>query len=296
MLAGDGQGQFQAERVDPIGDDLAEQFRSIGTQALSQVRRGTHVPYSSGRKPDRHEIAVTSLDQVPPLVAALDTIGSYKALTIFDPNGAVAEQVDLYVVAVQSDGATRYFLRKTSSKKRLKRTNRITAIWRGSVFETLEDDPVLFDSTFDAVVEPDDVYILNQDSFERSLGFLEAARREAETTVRQATAGLAIANKDEFINAVTSDLNMVSKTRAIAERVQDPAYATRMTVANLIAVAHQHTDIELDWTQAADGSYQLQFHSDASRRWRILKVLDDDYVQSLVTDLVYESNSKNPIQ
>lgn len=291
MLGRDNGGTFEAEMLAPLSTGLAHQFRHTCREALRKIEVGAHVPYSPGRKPDAHEIATIDLQSVAPLVEALGSIEPRTGLNIFDVEGHLASRVDLYVVAVH-DEATIHFLRSTSPKKRLKRTNRITAIWRGSVFETLEDDPLLFDTSFDAVVHDGEVYILNQTSLERSLGFLEAARQAAESTVRTAISALAIINEDDFLKAVTGDANMISKTRSIAQRLADPGYAQRMTIDNLIAVTKQHPEIDIDWETNDEGEQRLVFHPDPARRWRILKILDDDYVQSLITDLVYESNSK----
>lgn len=294
MLGSDGDG-FEAQRLEPMGAELREQFRSACLSAAADLEKRTHVPYAPGRKPDRHEAATTTLAEVPPLQAALGSVGQPGQLDMFDPDGEFAKHVDLYVVAVETH-PPRYFVRSTSRRKRLRQTNRIAAVLRGQVFETLEDDPLLFDLTFDAVVVGADVFILNQASFERSLGFLEAARQAAESIVTAAIAELDIANESDFVEAVTSDVNMISKTRSIARRLEDPTYAERMIVENLIAVSKQHPEIDLDWQDSDDGSRHLLFLPGPQHRWRILKVLDDDYVQSLVTELVYESNSKHRLE
>lgn len=270
----------------------SERLRPV---AAADLEKRTHVPYAPGRRPDRHEAATTTLTEVPPLQAALVSLAQPGHLDMFDPEGEFAKHVDLYVVAVETD-PPRFFVRSTSRMKRLRQTNRIAAVLRGQVFETLEDDPLLFDLTFDAVVVGADVFILNQASFERSLGFLEAARQAAESIVTAAIAKLDIANESDFVEAVTGDVNMIAKTRSIAKRLEDPTYAERMTVENLIAVIEQHPEIDLDWKDSDDGSRRLIFLPGPQHRWRILKVLDDDYVQSLVTELVYESNSKHRLE
>jgi hypothetical protein len=291
MLSGTN-GDFAAQRLEPMSVELKEQFRSACESVLGDVEKRTLVPYEPGRKPDRHEAATATLDEVPPLMVALGALTPPGQLAIFDPDGDLARQVDVYIVTVETD-PIRYFVRSTSPKKRLKQTNRIAAIMRGQVFESLEDDPLLFDLTFDAVVVGIEVYILNQSSFERSLGFLEAARAAAESIVTAAIAGLEIANVSEFLEAVTTDVNMIAKTRSIARRLDDPDYAARMTVANLVAISDQHPELHLDWEEDEHGAKRLVFLPDPQHRWRILKVLDDDYVQSLVTELIYESNSKH---
>lgn len=294
MLGSDGNG-FAAQRVEPMGVELRERFRDACLSAVADLEKRTHVPYSPGRKPDRHEAATANLDDVPPLQAALSSVAQPGQLAMFDPDGEFARHVDLYVVAVETD-PPQHFVRSTSRKKRLRQTNRIAAVLRGQVFETLEDDPLLFDLAFDAVVVGADVFILNQTSFERSLGFLEGARQAAESIVTTAIGGLQITNEADFVEAVTNDVNMIAKTRSIARRLEDPTYAERMTVENLLTVIEQHPEIHLDWEDGEDGSPRLVFLPGPQHRWRILKVLDDDYVQSLVTELVYESNSKHRLE
>lgn len=41
-----------------------------------------------------------------------------------------------------------------------------------------------------------------------------------------------------------------------------------------------------------DGQEMLVFDPDPSRRWILLKLLDDDYLNSVMTHLKYEVNSK----
>jgi len=47
--------------------------------------------------------------------------------------------------------------------------------------------------------------------------------------------------------------------------------------------------------QGPSGKEHLVFYNDPARRWRILKLLDDDYVRSELTKIEYESNSKTPL-
>jgi hypothetical protein len=43
-----------------------------------------------------------------------------------------------------------------------------------------------------------------------------------------------------------------------------------------------------------DGVEKLVFDPEPSRRWILLKLLDDDYLTSVMTELKYEVNSKIP--
>lgn len=55
-------------------------------------------------------------------------------------------------------------------------------------------------------------------------------------------------------------------------------------------------EIEFDWDIGEDGAGRFVFHTDRQRRWQIPKFLDDDYLQSLVTEFVSEANSKHQMR
>lgn len=61
-----------------------------------------------------------------------------------------------------------------------------------------------------------------------------------------------------------------------------PAYAAAMTTDRLIAFAEER-GIPID-TEEVSGVRQFVFIADPQHRWRILKLLDDDYLHSSLTD------------
>jgi hypothetical protein len=66
-----------------------------------------------------------------------------------------------------------------------------------------------------------------------------------------------------------------------------------MTAERIIDFAEER-GIPID-TEEVEGERELVFRRDPQRRWRILKVLDDDYRHSSLTDTDYEANSKSPM-
>ncbi|MDP9336034.1 MAG: DUF4868 domain-containing protein [Actinomycetota bacterium] len=239
-------------------------------------------------------MAYLPADSVPGLPSALDQAEEPADLQLFEPTSSVAETLRFYIVAIRNrNGGRIHFVRSKGTTLRLKRTRKIAAVMRGAVYDQLEADPLVFDATFDAIVSADVALVINQGAFERSLGFVAQAQELARETLTQLTERLEIANADDFLAAGSSDLNMVAKVRGIAEKLAtDGAYANAMTTERLVAFATDN-HIEID-VEVVDGNQRLVFHSDPARRWRILKLLDDDYLHSQLTELDYEVNSKSP--
>jgi hypothetical protein len=95
------------------------------------------------------------------------------------------------------------------------------------------------------------------------------------------TAGLKITNSDAFINACRRNLYMTKKL----ERIVESGYAASITperVERLVA------DFNIDAEVLRDG--RLAF--DPKKPWALLKVLDEDFLTSPLTDNRYESSSK----
>lgn len=275
-----------------IGEGLAGDFRNVATQFALALSARTLVPYTPGRKPDDHELVHLPASEVPELAHIAEVIEGPTQLEVFKPDSREAGRLRLYVVSVRrSSSQWIHFPRHMSSRSRLVRSNKIAAALMGGVYDRLEADVFLFDQSFDAIVSQGFAFISNQGQFERSLGFLEEAGEAASETLVKITGQLRIKNLDALLVAASSDNNMISKIRGIQAKMSiDETYARSMTMEKLTEFIRS-SGIEVD-VEEQDGQEHLVFYPDPPRRWRILKLLDDDYLHSQLTSLDYESNSK----
>jgi hypothetical protein len=86
----------------------------------------------------------------------------------------------------------------------------------------------------------------------------------------------------------------MSKIASIYRRMQSDAdYVRAMNMADIVRYIHDHPETEIRLEQVG-GQDSLIFETPPSRRFKILKLLDDDYLHSTLTDWYYESNSKTP--
>jgi hypothetical protein len=99
-----------------------------------------------------------------------------------------------------------------------------------------------------------------------------------------------------LLAAVTTDEKMISKVRGIQAKMDaSAAYSKAMTMERLVHFVKDNPQVQID-LEGAQGQEVLVFHADVARRWRILKLLDDDYLFSKLTELDYEANSKTPLK
>jgi hypothetical protein len=283
---------FAAE-VLKVTEALASDFAVSARTYAAGITELTIVPYSAGRTPSPYEASVTPIADVPRLREILGILEGDGDLPSFTP-GDAARHVVFYVVSLRLDDAWTHAVRKKSGATlRLARSRRIAALFTNQLFDRFEAEPLMFDSTYDALVIDPHVVMTSQRNFEIALDFLELARKEVESTLTAMTSELPIKNRDEFLSAASSDINMLAKVRSIAEKMRrDPNYAKAMTLGRLKEFVKTRPGIQLD-IEIVNGQEALVFHTDVQRRWRLLKLLDDDYLHSELTSHDYEVNSKD---
>ena len=162
----------------------------------------------------------------------------------------------------------------------------MAAIFRDGIYTELEEETLLFDRSFDFVVAPEITLIMKQESFQGSLDYLADVRANAVEILVSVTAEVPIHNFEELSAAVSRQLGMISKLASVAERFRtDPAYAASMNLENIIAFAGAHPEHEID-LEGPEDDKKLRFYPDPQRRWKILKLLDDDYLFSQLTSQI----------
>lgn len=102
-------------------------------------------------------------------------------------------------------------------------------------------------------------------------------------------AQIPISNADAFRAAGTGQMQMMSKLAQIARK----PYLNRVTIEDLRRTI---TECELEvQIVEEDGQEKLLFEANPNKRWLILKMLDDDFLGSIMTDQKYAVNSKSAI-
>ncbi len=112
---------------------------------------------------------------------------------------------------------------------------------------------------------------------------------QATETLKLVTTQIPIKNQEAFEKACTTQLSMMEKLSRIAKN----PYLKSLTLADIQRTIREFKlDIEV---VGKNQEAQLVFDPHPQKRWLILKLLDDDYLDSTLTRKRYEVNSKRPI-
>ena len=192
-----------------------------------------------------------------------------------------------------SEGIGVTFYRIADPLLQAKRSKVFGWLQESEVYGRLEPaDVLLLRNDFEVVVIAGYAFFNKKATFERAFGFLDQLRSESGKTFTAVTQSLRIKGLAELQQACTSQLQMMAKMSSIKRSMDaDPDYAKAMTMKNLIAYIESHPHVDIEIEGEGEGR-SLVFDPSPARRFQILKLLDDDFLRSVLTQRDYEAGSK----
>lgn len=182
-----------------------------------------------------------------------------------------------------------------SPDKALGTGRRLVAFWSGERFSALTE-PLVVDRSFRVIVAQGVALMPTAASYEGLFGPPTALRVEAAATFTETFEdALAVRGVDELRTACLSDLNMMRKLVSIRRRLADPRFRAALTMDRILAflAANPQITVPVDHSGPVPA---LVFEPGPQQRWALLKLLDDDYLRSDLTDYRYEANSKSEVR
>jgi hypothetical protein len=193
-----------------------------------------------------------------------------------------------YWVAILTVGEQKaYFFRAFSAAAELKKKRGMALVSHNGTFGTVEEEIFLFDDSIDCFVFGDYLYVLRKNDYRRIFDQYEAIRRAARRASVVFQKRIPVANAEAFTDACANEAGLADKLIAVIKR----AYFDTLTIDKLKPVITDFT-LGIPIVTGDGGAEQLQFRTAPEHRWRILKLVDDDYLRSTMTGAAYEVNSK----
>jgi hypothetical protein len=160
-------------------------------------------------------------------------------------------------------------------------------VFKQGQYDHFTDRLFLFDQHIDCVCRGDNLFIFKKDNFQKIFQFYELLLKTAKETLKIIRERIPIDNFDAFEQACEGHLQKVAKLKNIALK----PYLAQLTMADLKKVIKKY-NLRI---QTIGKGKKEKIHFDASDKWAILRLLDDDYLESVMTGNSYEANSKRPI-
>ena len=244
-------------------------------------------PYDAGYHPDPHELCQFPLAEVPEVEAIVRAVSDVDSAELFHERSTIIDGLRFYAVVLQSPktGPATFF-RNFGPARELSRSAKFGIIFRNGFYDKLEQRVFLLDDNVDCFAWRGHMFIKSVSQFHRIFGYFESLVEKAEATFAAISPRIPISNFDEFREACLANILMLAKLSQIARK----PYLNTVTMEDIKRTISEF-DLEVP-TKTIDGVEKLVFERSPQKRWTILKLLDDDYLGSVMTKLKYVANSK----
>lgn len=302
-----GQGEVAAvmvitqERDGPVVSQLRPTQRAL--PALTDVVRTAAgefancevIDYAPATSIVEGQIMWASASSVPLLQTIVQDSQDLAGMPVFDPATSKLSAIKLAAMRVEVGDTAALFVQNLRGDQIVAQSRRYGVIVRRGVIDLPpRGQMLLFTRDVAAIVVGDIALFKDRPAFERLFGYLAQLQQRATATLQTVTANLRITGFDKLAVAVTTSPAMLGKMASIQRKLdQFPQYREALTMPRLLDFVRDHPECGVE-TQGQGNTAELVYRNDPQHRFKILKLLDDDYLRSELTRLEYETNSKSP--
>lgn len=277
-----------------LAENLVGEFRQIVAYLIAQLKRerdSAHLllrTYSLQSKPDAHEVEWLSLSEHDDIARQLRPLASPVTLDLFQEEAPFVAGLRFYSITLQpTESPPVHFLRAYGQKKVLGRS-RSFAVWlQDGTYDRVSTPIFLFDHHIDCVSVGNWLFVLKKDNAHEMFRTAQLLRQSADQMLADLRTSIPIANFEGFARDCESHLLKLAKVRSILSK----PYLRQITMGRIQQVIATH-HLPLEIVEVA-GCEQLLY--DPKQKWVILKLLDDDYLWSVMSDQRYEVSGKREL-
>jgi hypothetical protein len=278
-----------------LSAELTETFRSVAAYTLAHYKKehnnGNLVlrKYTVESKPESYEVEYLDLSAYESIMEQISPLAALADVEVFEADEKFVSGLRFYVIAVQPpNGDPFYFFRSYTPKKMLSRSRFFAMVFRHGIYDQVIEPAFLFDHHIDCVSYSGMMFIFKKENFYEIFRFFETIRRVAAETLDTIRATVPILNFDDFARDCEGHLAKLEKLRNIAAK----PYWGKITIEDIKKVVKKNNlSVQIAQTSAGE---KLVY--DPSDKWVLLKLLDDDYLWSLMTEHSYEVSGKREIE
>jgi hypothetical protein len=275
----------------PISSSLKTEFQNIINEMFKRFRGYRRrselrlISYSPEYKPENYDVEWIKISDNEFIKNIIDSIPTPSNIPLTDNNLDFINGLTFYILVLEDQsGIKYYYFRIYKPNKVIECSKNIFIKKVGQIYERMIEPVYQFDKYYDVVLNNDHLFIFNKNNFHNIFKYYQEILQMAEETLNKVITIIPIENFDVFRESCLKNSNKLSKLRNIANK----AYLETITMEDMKRVIASH-GLEIDIANN-NGTEKLVYNS--SNQWGILNLLEDCYLNSGMTGLNYEANSK----
>lgn len=200
--------------------------------------------------------------------------------------------VRFYVIVAQPDESEPvYFYQIYTPRRILKRTGLHAILGSRGEYDRMYERYLSFEESIDCISHNGFMFVLHKDNFQKMFQFLEEMRAIAQETLQVINCSLPIENFDEFVQACNGNMTMLGKLKKIAAK----PYIKDLKMSDVIRIIEENK-LPVKIVEIG-GQKKILFDpkAKAKGKYALLRIFNDDYLQSLMTGIDYEVTGKREL-
>lgn len=278
-----------------ISKKVAGEFRDIVKKTLTRRKKDSDKgnlvlhDYDAQAGLQSHEVEYIDLSAHSSIGNQIAGLANIGGLDVFKEDADFVKHLRFYVMVLRpKKGKPVLFFRTYTSKKELSRSAWFAIVLKQGQYDRLTDNLFLFDQHVDCIARGDNLFIFKKDNFQKIFRFYEMLEAAAEQTLEVIQERIPIDDFPAFEESCKGHLQKLAKVKNIASK----PYLQEVTMADLKKVIRKY-DLPI---QTVGKGKNERIKYDASDKWAILRLLDDDYLESVMTGNSYEVRGKRPMK
>jgi DNA gyrase/topoisomerase IV subunit A len=262
-----------------ITADIGEALITIVKQQLSKLLETVdleYIEYNPAINLDKNHVETIKREEVHYLDEILQDMNSAD-LNIFDMKQS--KNLWAYAIKIGNSGITLF--RKYTEKRILDIKGWIPLFVQNGVFNKLTDSILTIDKDIDCIYYDGKVFILDKIQFEKIFSFMDKFILEIDANICHLEEKSLVDDITALQELCKSDPRKIKKlNKVLKSDILNSLNTKRISEIN------RQYNLDLDFTE--DGKIIVS-HKNI---WTVLRVLDDEYLESSMTDNKYEVHSK----
>lgn len=262
-----------------ITADIGEALITIVKQQLSKLLETVdleYIEYNPAINLDKNHVETIKREEVHYLDEILQDMNSAD-LNIFDMKQS--KNLWAYAIKIGNSGITLF--RKYTEKRILDIKGWIPLFVQNGVFNKLTDSILTIDKDIDCIYYDGKVFILDKTHFEKIFSFMDKFILEIDANICHLEEKSLVDDITALQKLCKSDPRKIKKlNKVLKSDILNSLNTKRISEIN------RQYNLDLDFTE--DGKIIVS-HKNI---WTVLRVLDDEYLESSMTDNKYEVHSK----
>ncbi|GHO56070.1 Kiwa anti-phage protein KwaB-like domain-containing protein [Ktedonobacter robiniae] len=281
-----------------LAESIKKEFRDLVADCLVEYQKQLHLhnlqvlDFDVAGKPEKYQVEHIELTKPPydHIVEQNQPLNMLHGLETFKEEPSFTEKMRFYVVILQPpQGQPIYFYRRYSPKRVLHASAPIAIkriLGNTDEFEDVKTPIFLFDKAIDCIGCNTSLFVLAKSHFYYMFQILNELIESAKETLDLIQQRIPIENFSQFARACINDKSKMQKLTSIARR----PYLSNLTIAEMKPAIKRH-QLHIPIIDINNGQQEM-LHYDEDYPWDILKLLDDDYLTSIMTGQNYEVDAK----